>query len=47
LGILHAATGKVASSGRQIGALDDDYNVVVADGWLYTLQGNILRAYAP
>jgi outer membrane protein assembly factor BamB len=47
VGILHVATGKVASSGWQIGGLDDDEHVVVAGGWLYTLYGNVVEAYAP
>jgi outer membrane protein assembly factor BamB len=46
LGILHAATGKVASSGRQFGNLDGG-NVVVAAGWVYLANGNSLRGYAP
>jgi outer membrane protein assembly factor BamB len=45
LGIVNAATGKVASSGRQFGSLDGG-NVVVAAGWTYLTRGNSLFGYA-
>ncbi|HEX8627890.1 MAG TPA: PQQ-binding-like beta-propeller repeat protein [Catenuloplanes sp.] len=46
LGILNAATGAVASPGTAFAAVEGG-NVVVAGGWLYFVNGNTLRAYAP
>jgi outer membrane protein assembly factor BamB len=45
LGIVNAATGKVATPGRQFGAMDGG-NVVVAAGWVYLTRGNTLLGYA-
>jgi hypothetical protein len=45
LGVLNAATGMVASSGRQFGGSDGG-NVVVANGWIYLLVGDVIEAYS-
>ncbi|MCA2214144.1 outer membrane protein assembly factor BamB family protein [Jidongwangia harbinensis] len=46
-GILHAATGAVASFGWPVGGLYADQHVVVAGGRLYAVHGDTLKAYAP
>jgi outer membrane protein assembly factor BamB len=46
LGILHAATGKRASTGHQIGTLNPG-PVTVTGGRLYLTRSNAVRAYAP
>ncbi|GAB1692649.1 hypothetical protein KRM28CT15_44520 [Krasilnikovia sp. M28-CT-15] len=46
LGILNAANGTVASTGRHLGRLDGGH-VVVSGGRLYMTIGNTLVAYAP
>ena len=46
LGILKAGSGEVASAGTAFAAVDGG-NVVVAGGWLYFVNGDTLKAYAP
>lgn len=46
LGILHAATGRRASAGTQIGAVAGGH-VVVTGGRLYAIKGNTVSGYAP
>jgi outer membrane protein assembly factor BamB len=45
LGILHAATGRRASAGNQIGSVVGGH-VVVTGGWIYAIKGNTLSGYA-
>ncbi|MET8147581.1 PQQ-binding-like beta-propeller repeat protein [Actinoplanes sp. NPDC049668] len=45
LGIVNAANGAVASSGKQIGTLERG-NVVVTAGWIYLTRGNAVFGYA-
>lgn len=45
LGILHAANGRRASAGTQVGSVAAG-NVVVTGGWIYALKGNTISGYA-
>ncbi|MFI7547612.1 PQQ-binding-like beta-propeller repeat protein [Actinoplanes sp. NPDC049599] len=45
LGILHAATGRPASAGTQVGSVAGGH-VVVTGGWIYAVKGNTVSGYA-
>lgn len=46
LGIVHAATGRRASAGTQIGNVVGGH-VVVTGGWIYVIRDNTVSGYAP